>query len=44
MDKKIKDRIKIYDEIRRNCNVATDHGIYLDIKLEDSDYNKLKSV
>ena len=44
MDNKIKNRTKIYDEIRRNCNINTDHGIYLDIKLEDSDYDKLKLV
>ena len=36
------ERSKIYDGIRNGCEVEVDHGIYLDLKIDDENYLKLK--
>ena len=37
----IQKRTNLYDEIRENCKLERDHGIYFDIKLPDGDYMRL---
>lgn len=37
-------RAAIYNEIRSNCDVTTDCGIYLDLKIEDEDCLQLKTA
>ena len=38
----LKSRSSVYNYFRDDCNIETDHGIYLDVKLNDIDFDKLK--
>ena len=35
----LKSRSSVYNYFRDDCNIETDHGIYLDVKLNDIDFS-----